>query len=84
MKTMRLSRSASSCSVWFEHVGRDDLFQQALELRIGQADPVQRLELLAEITLHRRAVADVRTQRVLELAELFDQLLLDGAFPDLH
>ena len=68
----------------FEHVRRDDLFQQALELGIGQADPIQRFELLTEVALHCRAVADVRAQRVLELAKLFDEFLLDGAFPDLH
>src|SRR5690606_34513818 len=34
--------------------------------------------------LHGGTVADIGPQRVLELPELFDQLLLDGAFPDVH
>lgn len=67
-----------------EDVGGDDLVQQAGEFGIGERDPVQRLEVLAEIGFQRSAVADVRAQGVLELAEFLDQLLLDGAFPDPH
>ena len=67
-----------------EHVGRDDFFQQAMELGIGQADPIQGLELLAEVELHRRAVADVGPQGVFEFVQLFDQFLFDRGFADTH
>ncbi len=67
-----------------ENVGGDDFVQQAGKLGIGQGDLVQRLEVLAEIGFQRGAVTDVRAQGVLELAELFDQLLLDGGFADAH
>src|SRR3546814_1611720 len=61
-----------------EHVRRNELVQQALEFGIRESDAIQRLKLLAEVVLQGSAVANVRAQRVLEVAELFDQLLLDG------
>ena len=58
----------AKCAGGGEDVGRDDLVEQALELGVGEADAVERLELLAEVLLQRGAVADVRAIFVLKVA----------------
>lgn len=49
---------------------------------IGQADAVERLELLAEVGFEGSAVADVGAVGVLEVAELLDQGRFDVLFLD--
>lgn len=63
-----------------EHIGRDDLVEEPRELGIGEADLVERLELLAEVALQRLAVANVRSIGVFERHELLDQLGFDFLF----
>ncbi len=63
-------------------VGRDDVVQQAGELAVGQVDPVQGFELLAEVAFQRGAVPDVGAVLVLEALELADEAVLDVLFFD--
>ena len=63
-----------------EDVGVDDLITQTSKLSIGEADMVERLELVAEVLLQCGLVADIRAVGVFELFELADQTLLDIAF----
>ena len=67
-----------------EYVRGDDLFLQALELGIGKAYPVKGLEILAKTMFERRTIANLTPQHVLELSELFNELLFHRGFPDLH
>ena len=60
-----------------EHVGGDDLVQQAGEFAIGQVNAVQGLELLAEVALQCGAVADVGAVFVFEALELADEAVFD-------
>lgn len=61
-----------------------DLFQQSLELGIGELDAVERFKFLAEILLQRGTVADVGTVGVLEIFELGNEISLDNALGRNH
>ena len=67
-----------------EDVGDGQLFQQALELAIGEAYAVEGLEFLAEVGFERGAVADVGALGVLEPAEFLDEGRFDVAFFDME
>ena len=72
-----------------EDIGRDDLFEQAGELGVGEADTVQSFEFFAEVFLQRGAVADVGPVGVFQAAQLFDEfrfdvLLIDGERPGIR
>jgi hypothetical protein len=66
-----------------EDVGGNNRVQQAVELAVGEVDAVQRLEMLAEVVLQRRTVADVRAVAVFEVTQFLDQGLLDFLFSHL-
>ncbi len=51
----------------------NDLLLQAVKLAVGQMDAIEGLELLTEVVLQRRAVANVRAVAVFEIAQFFDQ-----------
>ena len=51
-------------------IGVDDLVAQAGEFGIGEADSVERLELVAEVLLQSGAVADVGAEAVFKVGEL--------------
>ena len=63
-----------------ENVGGDDFLQQARELAVRQTDPVQGLELLAEVFLQGRAIADIRAVGVFEVAQLSYEILFNLVF----
>lgn len=67
-----------------EDIGGNDVVQQTLVLVRGEVDAIECLELLQEVAFQCGTVADVRAQGALELAQLGDQVLLNGAFLDLH
>ncbi len=64
------------------NVGGDDFIQQPGELGIGEADPVEGLELLAEVLLQSGAVADVGAEFVLQVLQLAYEAVLDLLFFD--
>ena len=64
-----------------EDIGRDDLFKQAGELGVGEADAVEGLELFAEVGLEGGAVVDVGADGVFEVAELLNEQVLDVLLP---
>jgi hypothetical protein len=61
-----------------EHIGCDDLVEQAGELGIGEADAVQRLELFAKVLLQRGAVGDIAPIFVFEALEGANEAGLDA------
>jgi hypothetical protein len=65
-----------------EDIRCNDLIEQAGELGICEADPVQGFEFLAEVFLQRGAVADVFSVFVLETLEGADEAVFDGVLPD--
>ena len=67
-----------------EHVRRDDLVEQTLELAIGEVDAIQRLELLAEILFQRGAVTNVVTIGVFEIFKFCNQISFDEALCRRH
>src|SRR6476620_4380442 len=60
-QTIYLAERAGSS----EDIGRDDFVNKTPKLSVRQADAVERLKLLAEISLERGAVPDVRAILVL-------------------
>lgn len=67
-----------------EDVGADDIGQEPLEFAIGERNPVELLELLAEVILEGQTIVDIRPMSVLEVAELRDEVLLDLGFMGGH
>jgi len=53
-----------------ENVRSDDFVEETGELAVSEVDALQGFEFFAEVLLKRSAVADVRTIRVFEVAEL--------------
>ena len=60
-----------------EDVGRDDLVEQALELAVGELDPVQGFKVFPEAHFKCRPITNVRANGVLEAMQLLDQRRLD-------
>lgn len=63
-----------------EDVGSDDLVEEALEFAVGELNAVERLELFAEILFQCDLIPDIGAQRVFEVFELLEQVLLDFFF----
>src|SRR4051812_26607390 len=53
---------------------------QPLEIAVREPDTVKSFEFLSEVALKSAAVADVRTIRVFQTAQLFDEALLNALF----
>ncbi len=60
----------------------DDFIQQPGELGFGQLDPVEGLELLAEVLLQCGAIADVVAVFVLQVLKLANEAVFDVLFFD--
>ena len=60
-----------------EHIGGDDVVEQAFELGIAQVDAVERLEMLAEITLQGSAVANVVSVAVFQALQLANEAVFN-------
>jgi hypothetical protein len=67
-----------------EDVGRGDLFQQALKFGASQMDAIERLELFAEIRLHRGAITDIGAVCVFKIFQLADQVSFNLVFCHCH
>ena len=60
----------------------DDLIQKPGELRFGELDPVEGLELRAEVLFQRRAIADVVAVLVFQVLKPADEAVFDVLFFD--
>lgn len=67
-----------------EDVRSDNFVQQPGELRVGEIDAVELLELVAEVGFQRGSVADVVAIGVLELREPGEQLVFELALGRCH
>ncbi len=65
-------------------IRRDDFVQKPLEFAIRQVDVVERVELLAEVFLEGRSVANVGTVFVLQLSKFLDELQFKLVFWRCH
>ena len=61
-------------------IWRDDFVQQAGELRVCQADVVERFELFTKVLLERSTVANVLAIFVLQASKFFDELVFKLVF----